>query len=354
MLSHRSDPGNAGEQGEGTTRERGRFQKTFEKKLRPAIPAGKEGAVKTNGKSLDDEEAGENPPSFNPNYPSSLVHVALAARSHQGSVRGSNEDHYLAVRFGRSLETLLTNLPEGVLPRSFDETGYGMLVADGMGGMAAGDVASRTALLTLVELVVNTPDWFLRLDQPDDMAIVMERMSERFRQIDAALRQQGQTDSKLFGMGTTLTVAASLGHRLVISHIGDSRAYLLTGGRLHQLTRDHTMAQDLIDDGVLEPDDQAAKAMRNVLTAALGSIGEPADADVQRLVVKDDDQVLLCSDGLTEMVDDATIASTLRGAPSADAACRELIDLALAGGGLDNVTVVLARYQFPNLHAAAK
>jgi protein phosphatase len=255
---------------------------------------------------------------------------------------------------GRSLETLMTNLPEGVLPRSFDETAYGMLVADGMGGMAAGEVASRTALLTLVELVVNTPDWVMRMDHPDDAAIVMQRLSERFRQVDEALRQQGRTDLKLFGMGTTLTVAASLGHRLFIAHIGDSRAYLLTGGRLHQLTRDHTMGQVLIDEGVLSPEDQAAQAMRNVLTAALGSTGEPADAEVQRLVIKDGDQVLLCSDGLTEMVDDATIASTLRSASSAEEACRALIDLALAAGGLDNVTVVLARYKFPNIPAAAK
>ncbi len=305
-------------------------------------------------KSLNDEHTSESSPLFNPEFPSSLVHVALAARSHQGLVRSSNQDHYLAVRIGRSLETLMTNLPEGVLPRSFDETAYGMLVADGMGGMAAGEVASRTALLTLVELVVNTPDWIMRMDHPDDAAIVMQRFSDRFRQVDAALRQQGRTDSKLFGMGTTLTVAASLGHRLFIAHTGDSRAYLLTGGRLQRLTRDHTLAQVLIDAGVLKPQDEAARAMRHVLTAALGSTGEPADPEVQRLIVKDDDQVLLCSDGLTEMVDDRTIASTLRCAPSAEEACRVLIDLALAGGGLDNVTVVVARYRFPNVPADAK
>jgi PPM family protein phosphatase len=310
--------------------------------------------VRSSGRSHNVREARESSPSFNPEFPSSLVHVALAARSHQGSVRSSNQDHYLAVRIGRSLETLMTNLPDGVLPRTFDETAYGMLVADGMGGMAAGDVASRTALLTLVELVVNTPDWVMRMDHPDDAATVMQRLSERFRQVDAALREQGRTDSKLFGMGTTLTVAVSLGHRLFIGHIGDSRAYLMTGGRLHQLTRDHTMAQTLIDAGVLKPEDESARAMRHVLTAALGSTGEPADPEVQRLIVKDDDQVLLCSDGLTEMVDDATIASTLRGAPSPEEACRALIDLALSGGGLDNVTVVLARYQFPNVPAAAK
>lgn len=309
--------------------------------------------MKTIGKP-GEEDLAQSSPSFDLKFPSSLVHVGLAARSHQGLVRSSNQDHYLAVRIGRSLETLVTNLEEGVLPRSFDETAYGMLVADGMGGMAAGEVASSTALLTLVELVVNTPDWVMRMDHPDDAAIVMQRLSERFRQVDAALREQGRTDSKLFGMGTTLTVAASLGHRLFIGHIGDSRAYLLTDGRLHQLTRDHTMAQTLIDAGVLHPGDEQARAMRHVLTAALGSTGEPADPEVQRLIVKDGDQVLLCSDGLTEMVDDVKIASTLRSASSADEACRALIDLALAGGGLDNVTVALARYQFPNMPAVAK
>lgn len=279
--------------------------------------------------------------------PSSQVEVDLAALSHEGHVRQNNEDHYLTVRFGRSLEVLSTNLGEGVLPASYDETGYGMLVADGMGGMVAGEVASSMALLKLLELVVQTPDWILRLDQREDLTIVMQRMTQRFRLIDEALREQAEKDRSLQGMGTTLTVALSLGKDLLIGHMGDSRAYLLRGNKLHQVTHDHTLAQALIDAGIAKPEDTATRSMRHVLTAALGSTGEQSDPQVQRLHLTDKDQLLLCTDGLTEMVTDEAIASVLLSSSSAHNACRALVDLALAGGGVDNVTAVLARYNFP-------
>lgn len=281
------------------------------------------------------------------NIPSALVEVDLAGLSHQGFVRRNNEDHYLAARVSRSLETVITNLGDGVLPRSFDETAYGMLVADGMGGMKAGELASSIALLRLLELVVQTPDWVMKINESDNAAIVMRRMTDRFRQIDDDLRQEGEKDRALYGMGTTLTVAASLGTDLFVSHIGDSRAYLLRSGKLHQMTKDHTLAQALIEAGLAEAQDTSTQAMRHVLTAALGSTGKRTDPQVQRFHLSDGDQLLLCTDGLTEMVADENITSVLQRAPSAQAACQGLVDLALAGGGKDNITVVLARYHFP-------
>lgn len=273
------------------------------------------------------------------NPASSEIKVEIAAASHRGHVRENNEDHYLAVRFQRSLETLCTNAEEGVIEARYDETGYGMLVADGMGGLAAGEVASRIALCKLVEMVVDTPDWIMNYKQRDDVNVVMQRMTQRFRQIDDTLREQAESDRSLTGMGTTLTAAVSLGRDLLIGHIGDSRAYLLRNGRLHQITSDHTLAQALIDAGISDPDDTATRAMRHVLTAALGSAGEPADPQVQRFYLSPNDQVLLCTDGLSEMVAKDTITSVLNEAGSSKNACQSLIDLALAGGGLDNVTV---------------
>jgi serine/threonine protein phosphatase PrpC len=281
--------------------------------------------------------------------PTGRVEVDLAAQSHQGHVRESNEDHYLAVRITRSLETVLTNLRDGVLPKSFDETAYGMLVADGMGGAAAGEVASSVALLKLLELVVQTPDWIMRMNQRENAATVMKRMTHRFRQVDDELREQGESNPTFHGMGTTLTVAATLGTDLFLSHIGDSRAYLLRGEKLQQLTKDHTLAQALIDAGIAGPNDTSTRAMRHVLTAALGSTGERTDPQVQRLHLSDRDQLLLCTDGLTEMVTEHDIAAVLADANSSQAACQALIDLALAGGGNDNITVVLARYHFPQV-----
>jgi PPM family protein phosphatase len=278
---------------------------------------------------------------------SSQVKVEIAGATHCGHVRTNNEDHFLAVRVHRSLETLCTNLLESRLDQNFEETGYGLLVADGMGGMAAGEVASRIALCKLMELVVNTPDWILKFTQQKDEVDLMQRITQRFRQVDNALRDEAEQNASLFGMGTTLTLAISLGATLMIGHIGDSRAYVMRGDSLNQLTSDHTLAQALVDAGLANPNDDTRDALHHILTAALGASSERADPQVLRFQLLHADQVLLCTDGLTQMLDSETIASVLTEPKSAEAACNSLIDLALSAGGLDNVTVVLARYQFP-------
>jgi len=276
---------------------------------------------------------------------SSMIQVEIAARSHSGNGRPGNEDHYLVLRIERSLETVLTNLPEAVLPRRVDETAYGMLVADGLGMMPAGEMASALALRKLVELVVKTPDWIMRMNRRK-AAVVKRRMTERFRQIDEALRQRAEKNLRLEGMSTTLTVACSLAADLFLGHIGDSRAYMLRDDGLHQLTRDHTVAQALIDAGIGEAENLIVRGMRRVLTATLGSARPQVDPQVQHLQLRHGDQLLLCTSGLTESVDAETIRSTLRGASSAEEACRVLVEIALRNGD-DNVTVVLARYRFP-------
>ena len=272
------------------------------------------------------------------------LEIDIAGATHQGHIRENNEDSYLLIRFGRSLETLVTNLDEHLLDQNYSLTGYGMLVADGMGGMAAGEVASRLALATLIELIVDTTDWTLALKRQKDVQNVLDRMTRRFFQIDKILRQEAERDDTLTGMGTTLTVAGVLGSDLVLGHVGDSRAYLLRGDTFRQLTTDHTLAQALIDAGVANSDDPAPRSMRHVLTAAIGSLGERVVPQVQRFRLSPNDQLLLCSDGLTEMVTDDVIASELRQTKSAQAACQNLIDLALASGGNDNITVVVARF----------
>lgn len=268
----------------------------------------------------------------------------LGAATHSGHLQANNEDSHLLMRFGRSLERISTNLDDHLLDPDYSLTGYGLLVADGIGGMAAGEVASRLALSKLVELIVDTSDWILALKRDKDTRIVLKRMTQRFFQIDKILKDEAQADDTLEGMGTTLTVAGTLGRDLVIGHIGDSRAYLLRGQTFRQLTKDHTLGQALIDAGVARSDDPAPRSMRHVLTAAIGSLDERMEPQVQRLRLSSGDQLLLCTDGLTAMVDDEIIANVLRRSDSAQNACQELIDLALGAGGLDNVTVLLARF----------
>jgi len=277
---------------------------------------------------------------------SAEVEVDLGAASHPGLVRSKNEDHYLVVRYGRQLETLLTNLPAGQVPSRSEEIGYGLLVADGIGGAAAGELASRMAISTLINLLLHTPDWIISTGQQETEQ-VMQRLAERYRHVDAVLRDQCNLDPALCGMGTTMTLASSLGDSLVIGHIGDSRAYLYRGGELHQLTRDHTLVQSLVTLGQLTEEQAGKHPFRHVLTRSLGGGQHGVNGEFQRVMLASGDQVLLCTDGLTDMVDKASIATILHSAASADEACRSLISLALKNGGKDNVTVALARYRFP-------
>ena len=279
-------------------------------------------------------------------HPSSLTHVEIGALSHVGRVRATNQDHFLVARFDRQMSALLTNLPAGYIPERYADAGYGLLVADGMGGQAGGEVASRTAISALVDLALRTPDWIMRIDE-DSAREVLARMDQRIHQVEQTLVDMARNDATLSGMGTTMTLACSMGADLFIAHLGDSRAYLLRQGRLHRLTRDHTIAQELADAGAISPESVDSHPMRHVLTHVIGTKGEKAQAELGMLRLIDHDEVLLCSDGLTEMVTDEAIAGALQKRGSAAGACNALIDMALDAGGRDNVTVVLARYRIP-------
>jgi protein phosphatase len=281
-----------------------------------------------------------------PQTGSARVEVDLAALTHQGLVRSHNQDHYLVVRFGRTLEALLTSLPAGEVPARSEEVGYGLLVADGIGGRTGGEVASRVAISTLMSLVLHTPDWVLSTE-PEEAQRVLERFADRFRRIQAVLRDQGDMEPELAGMGTTMTLACSLGASLVVAHIGDSRAYLLRGGKLCRMTRDHTLVQAMLDTGQITPEEAAKHPWRHMLTRSLSAGGTSYEGQFKHGCLADGDQLLLCTDGLTEMVDEPSIAAILQREGSANAACQALVAAALANGGKDNVTVALARYRFP-------
>jgi len=277
---------------------------------------------------------------------SSLVEVDLAGLSHPGRVRPNNEDHYLIARFDRAMRLISTNVPEGAVAQMSAETAYAMLVADGVGGSAAGEVASRTAAAELVGLALETPDWIMRLDEAMANQI-MKRMEGRFRKIHEVLKERAQSDPALRGMGTTLTLACTLGTDLLTTHVGDSRGYLLRGGELTRLTRDQTLAQSLADAGEISQKEVAKHPTRHVLTSAIATRGAFLQVEFSLSRLEDGDRLLLCTDGLSEMVPDDTIARVLGNARSSVKACRELVDLALEAGGRDNVTVVVAGYRIP-------
>ena len=277
-------------------------------------------------------------------YSSPLL-IDAAGLSHRGVVRADNQDHYLVARVGRSLDTLITSLPDGELPDRFDETGCVMMVADGMGGAAAGEVASRMAISTLVNIFLDIPDWIMKLDD-ESAEELMRRAVGYYRKIDQALARRVEAEPELSGMGTTMTVAYSVGRELFVTHAGDSRAYLFRSGRLQQITRDHTHVQMMVDAGTLSHEEAGTHRLRHVLTNVLGGNTEFGDADIDRLGLAAHDRLLLCTDGLTEVVSNAEIAEILGRMKSPEVACRSLVDLALERGGPDNVTVVTARFAF--------
>ena len=291
----------------------------------------------------------ELPPSpgrLRPKPVTSEIHGDVAGQSHVGKVRTNNEDHFLIARFGRFLEPVETNIHPDALPPRFDDDGYCMAVADGMGGHVAGEEASQLALTTLVNLVLATPDWISRVDDPSLAEEIMRRAAKRFEQVDHVLREEADNDPRLQGFGTTMTLAATVGRNLFIANIGDSRVYLFRAGELHQLTRDHTLAAALFEAGKVTRAEAATHRLRHVLTKYLGAdrAGKP---DVKHLPLEDGDCVLLCTDGLNEMVSNEKIAATLSGGADSKTTCGKLIDLALAGGGKDNVTAIVAQYRVP-------
>ncbi|HKB07930.1 MAG TPA: protein phosphatase 2C domain-containing protein [Candidatus Polarisedimenticolia bacterium] len=272
------------------------------------------------------------------------MRIDVAGLSDKGKVRDENQDHFLVVRAGRYAETIATSLPQGAIPQRSEDRGLLMMVADGMGGQAAGEVASRTVLVTLTHLVLNHPEWALRVDEKS-AADILNRAVARYKALDAALAERMEADPTLKGMGTTLTVAYSLGLDVFIAHAGDSRAYLFHEGSVRQLTRDHTYVQRLVDAGRLSREAAAGHELRGALTNILGGGDRSVEVELHRLRIAAGDRLLLCSDGLTGTMNDEEIAGILGRSASAEESCRRLVDQALERGAPDNVTAIVARYE---------
>jgi len=278
-----------------------------------------------------------------PSNPAAAVRVDSFGLSDRGKVRTENQDHFYLGRLGRFSQMIATSLPAGELPARLEEAGYVAAVADGMGGHAGGEIASRTVLIVFFHLLFDTPDWVLKVDDQSAQKI-QERNVSRYRSLDSLLAERARIDPSLFGMGTTLTLTYSIGLDLFLAHVGDSRAYLFREGTVRQLTRDHTRVQKLVDAGLLTREEAATHRLRNVLTNVLGGGAPLTDVDVHRIELAVGDTVLLCTDGLHGVATDEEIAAILAEPASAEAACRSLVEIALERGAPDNVTAAVSRY----------
>ena len=280
--------------------------------------------------------------------PSARVRVTFGAESRPGPGRAVNADHYAIVEMGRHLEMLFTSLPKGSLPARFDEYGYGMAVADGFGVEEEGEEASRLALGTLVQLILRFGKWNLRVDA-DIAREIIDRARSFYRRIDGTVLQRGLgTDP---GLETTLTAAFGAGRDLFFAHVGHSRAYLSRAGALMCLTHDHTLLGSQSRRSSVVPlvdVDAATRDVRHIMTdtIGMGARGGPS-IDVYQIRVDEDDRVLLCTNGLTDVVDEETIGKILSAEHSPEEQSRLLIDAA-ASDAVDDATVLVARFHMPD------
>jgi PPM family protein phosphatase len=271
--------------------------------------------------------------------------VDAAGGTHTGHKRPGNEDAFAFGRVGRFMDVVESSLTASPITARMEQAGWFAIVADGMGGRAAGEIASRAAIAAAFVASLQRESWKLRITR-DDVPEVLERMHDLIATVHAAVSEHASSDPKLAGMGTTFSLALLMGSSLLLGHVGDSRIYLQRKGVLRQLTKDQTNAQLLADMGEIRPEEVARHSASHILTQAIGT-GLPIKAEVRHIWILDGDALLLATDGLTGVVDEAEIAAAMTsGAPPRQVVDR-LIAAALAGGGPDNVTLVFARVHNP-------
>jgi serine/threonine protein phosphatase PrpC len=255
--------------------------------------------------------------------------------THPGKVRTANQDQFLIASLHKALQVHHTSLPREQLGDLVSESrGYFCMVADGVGGRPGGERASGTAVQAIADWAVNTMRFHYQHDPVSESAYLKD-LTEAVLQSHEAIR------AREAGTATTLTMVMFRWPRAYLVHVGDSRCYRLRDGKLEQLSKDQTMAQALVDAGVMPRDVADASRWKHVLSSALGA----ADA-VPATSVYDhrwEDVMLLCTDGLTKHVSDDEIRGVLTDVKSAEEICRTLLNLALDRGATDNVTAVVGR-----------
>jgi len=273
----------------------------------------------------------------------STIRVDSYGLTDVGRERTANEDQFLIADLTKSLLVTQSTLPLDDRSRLWSPVqGKLMVVADGMGGMASGARASRVALSAVTHYALRFMPWFFRLDEQRDTAL-QEELAMALTQADQAVADDVGDSRRI--MGTTLTMAYVLWPRLYVVHAGDSRCYVHRDGRLHQITRDHTLAQKLVDEGAMEPAETRDTQLEHiVINALVTSNTVTLEPQVIAVDLAFGDQVLLCTDGLTGPLADDDIQRTLTASSTAERACEALIRMANEGGGDDNVTVVLTRF----------
>jgi protein phosphatase len=271
--------------------------------------------------------------------------VLVAAHTDVGRKRENNEDRVLVFDLKRRRE-LSAVKPEEV---PLSPTGLLLVVADGMGGMSAGETASQMCVENFLHAFLD------HVEPPDGSEFVNYKedphraLKESVLEANARLFARAGAERGLKGMGTTLTAAFLEGNLLLVAQIGDSRAYLLRGGKFEQLTRDQTLLASLIEKGQIQPGAMGKNPFKNMLLQAVGAQQE-VEVALTRQAIEPGDWLLLCSDGLHGPVEDEEIEQVMKGAGSPAEKARELVARANAHGGPDNISVVVCQVEESGVH----
>jgi serine/threonine protein phosphatase PrpC len=267
----------------------------------------------------------------------------------RGRVRDSNEDQFLVAELSKSLLVEQTSLDAADQTRLFGgPPGRLFLVADGMGGERGGRRASRLVVETLTEWVLETMHWFFRLQDGSEVDLV-EELKGALAECQQVVETAAAADPDRGRMGTTLTLAYLLWPRLYVIHVGDSRCYLFRGGQLDRITRDQTVAQRLVDEGMLPAEEVETSRWTHVLYSCISGRPHSLQADVYKSTLEPGDTLLVCTDGLTKHVPDTSLVEQLGrvGGEGAEAIARRLVAAANEAGGKDNITAVVAHFRPP-------
>ena len=268
------------------------------------------------------------------------AYVEIAALTHPGAIRTNNEDQYAIIRRSRQSEVLARSFSLGEHEIQEENVeAFWLMVADGLGGQVSGEIASATAIRAVMKYASELSSWVMR--PLGELRSELETRLQLYgNAISQAMCQQVEENPELSGMATTLTSVYLFGNQAAILNVGDSRSYLYRNRELQQLTEDHTLSQQLQQQGLSE---QMADAYRNVVTRCFDTSGKSTSFDLFLVTLEQDDQLLLCSDGLSDMVQDAEICQLFRRDDPLPHTARNLVNTALRNGGQDNVTAVLAR-----------
>ncbi len=282
----------------------------------------------------------------------SPIQVSVFGRTDPGQVRSDNQDSFLIAELdadGTNSGVLVhpeTNGPAQAGSFMLGPKGALLLVADGMGGAAAGGLASKLAVVEIYQEMISR--WGADRNQtPRQFAL---RLREAVEQANARIHQEAKANPDFRGMGTTATLGGILDGFLYLAQVGDSRAYLVRNGEARQLTRDQSLVQELIEAGTLTEEEAERSDRRNLILQALGSAPE-VKVDLTYQELRRGDTVLLCSDGLCGQVRRQEIARAVNEVPDVAALCEHLIQLANSRGGPDNITVVVARFNGAGLES---